>query len=446
MIARDTSEAAWAEVGRPPVGPRRRDRRRRPGRTGTQRIRRSGRNARATRRTPVQRLVGAIHAHWRSHPPVGRSRTRAGGAGTALVGSHREVADAIGAYAAPGIDEFVLSGYPHLEELLLVRRGASSPNCAWLACSTAAPAATPTTRGSRAPASGPLPATDTRRPDGVTGERNHRVHTYRGPSSPGTRPTRMSCAGRSRTSRPLAIVATLGPDGPIGLLVASFTSVSLTPPLASVNIGHSSTTLPQLRNQPHWGISILGQDQESVTERFRRPAHERFAGLGWSSTIDGAVHLHGAAAGFTTRLNRLIPAGDHSIAILRSPIISRRWRAPRWCSTAADCAASSPRGGVSGRWRCASRSRPTGNGGNSPRLARAASSGSGPGPTRCRRQDRPLRRRRIRRSRRLSRRFGSGRLAGLAWQRLGFRDVVRVPSSTPGHRPPWRACWPTSGR
>jgi alkanesulfonate monooxygenase len=40
-----------------------------------------------------------------------------GGAGTALVGSHTEVAERIAEYARIGIDEFILSGYPHLEEL-----------------------------------------------------------------------------------------------------------------------------------------------------------------------------------------------------------------------------------------------------------------------------------------------------------------------------------------
>jgi alkanesulfonate monooxygenase len=55
-----------------------------------------------------------------------------GGAGTALVGSHADVADRIAEYHALGIDEFILSGYPHLEEAYwfgegvrpeLVRRG-----------------------------------------------------------------------------------------------------------------------------------------------------------------------------------------------------------------------------------------------------------------------------------------------------------------------------------
>jgi alkanesulfonate monooxygenase len=39
-----------------------------------------------------------------------------GGAGTALVGNHTEVADRMSEYHEAGIDEFVLSGYPHLEE------------------------------------------------------------------------------------------------------------------------------------------------------------------------------------------------------------------------------------------------------------------------------------------------------------------------------------------
>ncbi|WP_431032018.1 LLM class flavin-dependent oxidoreductase [Streptomyces sp. P6-2-1] len=39
-----------------------------------------------------------------------------GGAGTAMVGSHEEVARLVEEYHAVGIDEFVLSGYPHLEE------------------------------------------------------------------------------------------------------------------------------------------------------------------------------------------------------------------------------------------------------------------------------------------------------------------------------------------
>ncbi|MFI7611740.1 LLM class flavin-dependent oxidoreductase [Nonomuraea terrae] len=39
-----------------------------------------------------------------------------GGAGTALVGSHARVAELVEEYASLGVEEFVLSGYPHLEE------------------------------------------------------------------------------------------------------------------------------------------------------------------------------------------------------------------------------------------------------------------------------------------------------------------------------------------
>ena len=46
-----------------------------------------------------------------------------GGAGTVLVGSHREVADRIEEYHEIGFREFILSGYPHLEEAWRVGEG-----------------------------------------------------------------------------------------------------------------------------------------------------------------------------------------------------------------------------------------------------------------------------------------------------------------------------------
>ena len=46
-----------------------------------------------------------------------------GGAGTALVGSYVEVADRIAEYAELGFEEFILSGYPHLEAAWWVGEG-----------------------------------------------------------------------------------------------------------------------------------------------------------------------------------------------------------------------------------------------------------------------------------------------------------------------------------
>jgi alkanesulfonate monooxygenase len=56
---------------------------------------------------------GSLEIHPNVWAGIGLVR---GGAGTALVGSHEEVADRIGEYHRLGFDELILSGYPHLEE------------------------------------------------------------------------------------------------------------------------------------------------------------------------------------------------------------------------------------------------------------------------------------------------------------------------------------------
>ncbi|OLT43091.1 alkanesulfonate monooxygenase [Saccharomonospora sp. CUA-673] len=108
VITRDTAQQAWAEADRlldaldPALIERVQQGLSRSESTGQQRMRELHRGSRDELEIYPNLWAG-----------VGLVR---GGAGTALVGSHQEVADRIEEYRELGIDEFVLSGHPHLEE------------------------------------------------------------------------------------------------------------------------------------------------------------------------------------------------------------------------------------------------------------------------------------------------------------------------------------------
>lgn len=108
VITRDTAAQAWAEADRLLDG------------FDPQTVR-AVQEGLGRSESEGQRRMLALHGGSRDgleiHPNLwaGIGLVR-GGAGTALVGSHEEVAERIKEYHALGIDEFVLSGYPHLEE------------------------------------------------------------------------------------------------------------------------------------------------------------------------------------------------------------------------------------------------------------------------------------------------------------------------------------------
>ncbi|MCF3135862.1 LLM class flavin-dependent oxidoreductase [Streptomyces olivochromogenes] len=108
VITRDTSEQAWAEAQRLLDGF--------DGETVA-----AVQAGLARSESEGQKRMLALHGGGRGdleiHPNLwaGIGLVR-GGAGTALVGSHTEVVERIAEYHRLGIDEFVLSGYPHLEE------------------------------------------------------------------------------------------------------------------------------------------------------------------------------------------------------------------------------------------------------------------------------------------------------------------------------------------
>ena len=112
-------------------------------------------------------------------------------------------------------------------------------------------------------------------------------------------------------------IAALVDGVPVGLAANSFTSVSLDPPLLSVCVAHTSTTWPLLADRTRLGVTVLGADQERACRQLASRSGDRFAGLDWHATDDGAVLLDGAGAWFDTSVEQHIRAGDHDIVLLR---------------------------------------------------------------------------------------------------------------------------------
>jgi alkanesulfonate monooxygenase len=115
VITRDTSEQAWAQAQRLLDG------------LDPAAIERAQAVQRASQ-SEGQRRMAALHGGRTDALEVSRNLWAGvglvrGGAGTALVGSHEEVADRVAEYHELGIDEFILSGYPHLEEAYQVGEG-----------------------------------------------------------------------------------------------------------------------------------------------------------------------------------------------------------------------------------------------------------------------------------------------------------------------------------
>jgi alkanesulfonate monooxygenase len=108
VISRDTSEEAWAEADRllTAIDP-----------ADVERVQANL----ARSESEGQRRMLSLHGGSTNRLLVGPNLWAGvglvrGGAGTALVGSHAEVAERLVEYAELGVDHFILSGYPHLEE------------------------------------------------------------------------------------------------------------------------------------------------------------------------------------------------------------------------------------------------------------------------------------------------------------------------------------------
>lgn len=103
-----------------------------------------------------------------------------------------------------------------------------------------------------------------------------------------------------------------------GMTVNSFTSLSLEPPLVLVSLERSTRTHRLVMQAGYFGISILGENQREISDRFagRLTEHlDRFANLPVYGLVSGAPLLEAGLASLDCRVISAFEAGTHTVII-----------------------------------------------------------------------------------------------------------------------------------
>ncbi|MFE5027514.1 flavin reductase family protein [Streptomyces sp. NPDC056656] len=120
---------------------------------------------------------------------------------------------------------------------------------------------------------------------------------------------------------PTSVVAiTAAGEGgrPEAMIVGSFTSVSLDPPLVSFLADRSSTTLEKILAAGQYCANALAADQEGMCRRMAARGADRFAGTGWRHSPLGNPLLDGVVGWVDCTIEEVVDLGDHHLVVGRA--------------------------------------------------------------------------------------------------------------------------------
>lgn len=115
----------------------------------------------------------------------------------------------------------------------------------------------------------------------------------------------------------VVVVTALVDDEPVGMVIGSFTSVSLDPPLIAYLPTRTSRTFERLRRARTFCVNVLAADQEAVCRQFATSYTDKFAGIGWRPGPSGAPVIDGVVAWIECAVEDISDAGDHHIVLGR---------------------------------------------------------------------------------------------------------------------------------
>ncbi|OGN74410.1 MAG: hypothetical protein A2X25_05850 [Chloroflexi bacterium GWB2_49_20] len=104
-----------------------------------------------------------------------------------------------------------------------------------------------------------------------------------------------------------------------GMTVSSFTSISLQPPQVLVSLEKTSRTHELAQRSGYFGITILAQDQEAISDRFAGRIstmnENRFEGLAIETLTSGAPFIIGGLAYLDCHIVHTYDSGTHTLFI-----------------------------------------------------------------------------------------------------------------------------------
>lgn len=100
-----------------------------------------------------------------------------------------------------------------------------------------------------------------------------------------------------------------------GLVVNSFTSVSLAPPTVLICVNRSASTHETIRRRGGFCVSILGETDRHIADRFADPAlrGQRFDIGDWAESAQGHPVLASALAALDCTIVDTVEMGSHSV-------------------------------------------------------------------------------------------------------------------------------------
>lgn len=114
-----------------------------------------------------------------------------------------------------------------------------------------------------------------------------------------------------------AITAMGDGDVPLGLIVGSFSSVSLDPPLVGFLPGKGSSTWPKIEKTGHFCVNVLASDQQEVCRQLTGKGDNKFAEVEYTVSNHNLPTIAGALATIECRLHSVTDAGDHFFVLGR---------------------------------------------------------------------------------------------------------------------------------